>query len=362
MDEPIVLSVCIPTYNRKRLLEQSLNKLLSYQKDDLEIVVVDNCSTDETWEMLQGISDSRVSLFRNSENLGATYNYRRAILSGQGQFCMHLNDRDTIETDALSAFISFLRNCDADVIITGDQIEAGKYLGSGIRGNAYACTRSAHAGWKTYAQHLVVPARLLWEEYDCSVESLDMISEYWEHLLISSDKWITYGKEPLIQLCKDVHTVKPNRVTFGMQNYFTPESRVEQTLLVLRNSYITEDEREQFSKGVLESKTERLLPTINYEINEYRRGHARYSDFDPSEYEIFLKDMSIFYSGVCRGLKSDKLLTANLHFFFLMTCVRLYISFIISLYRFRWGEKFRRIIKRVLPQPIINWIKKTLRG
>lgn len=49
------LSICIPTYNRSEVLKESLMQLLKYEGDDIEVVISDNCSPDNTEEVVRGL-------------------------------------------------------------------------------------------------------------------------------------------------------------------------------------------------------------------------------------------------------------------------------------------------------------------
>ncbi|RZK27070.1 MAG: glycosyltransferase family 2 protein, partial [Flavobacterium sp.] len=66
----ILLSICIPTYNRCEILDNTIFSLLndsSFNSELIEIIVSDNCSTDDTSEMMQKYP--QVKYHRNSENV-----------------------------------------------------------------------------------------------------------------------------------------------------------------------------------------------------------------------------------------------------------------------------------------------------
>ena len=71
-----MISVVIPAYNYAKYLPDALNSILRQGIDDLEIIVCDDCSTDNTAEVIQGFAakDKRVKYFLNDKNLGATLN------------------------------------------------------------------------------------------------------------------------------------------------------------------------------------------------------------------------------------------------------------------------------------------------
>lgn len=71
MDTTEKISVIIPTYNRANLIERSVRSVLDQTYDNLEVIVVDDCSTDNTLEVVESIDDSRVHFHRLAKNGGA---------------------------------------------------------------------------------------------------------------------------------------------------------------------------------------------------------------------------------------------------------------------------------------------------
>ena len=79
-----ILSICIPTYNRGMLLEQSIRKMISVcQQNKILICVSDNASQDDTEPIMQALSDeySFIKYHRHPENIGpGFFNGRLAII------------------------------------------------------------------------------------------------------------------------------------------------------------------------------------------------------------------------------------------------------------------------------------------
>src|SRR6478735_9119128 len=101
MASDILLSICIPTYNRAKSLDKTIRSIVQQKKfsetSDVEIVIADNCSDDSTEEVVQkyiGIYGDKIRYFRNSENIGAA-NIERVLSYGKGVF-LKLNN-DTLE-------------------------------------------------------------------------------------------------------------------------------------------------------------------------------------------------------------------------------------------------------------------------
>lgn len=104
-----LLSISIPTYNRAGLLKELLGNILSFQSDEIEVVVTDNQSSDETAEILANIKDERLKIFKNSESVPGYYNMIIGLFNASGKYVIHCNDRDLLFTDKLPALLRVLR-------------------------------------------------------------------------------------------------------------------------------------------------------------------------------------------------------------------------------------------------------------
>ena len=105
-----LLSVCISSYNKGEKCVDLINKLIAMNDDRLKVVVCDDCSGAETWDLLQGISDSRFAIFRNPDNLGACPNWFETIDHGDGKYCLHILDRDYIDTGMIKTLLNYIEN------------------------------------------------------------------------------------------------------------------------------------------------------------------------------------------------------------------------------------------------------------
>lgn len=111
------LSICIPTYNGNQRVLNHLKRILVSKRTDIEVVVTDNCSTDGTYELIKMLTDERLKVYRNQENLGAMGNGIEALSKGTGRYLMLLLDRDILQIDFLDAYVEFLNSIDEGVIL-----------------------------------------------------------------------------------------------------------------------------------------------------------------------------------------------------------------------------------------------------
>jgi len=93
MKSPL-FSICIPTRNRAGIIQKALETCLQQTYQNLEIVVVDNASEDNTREVVSSYAhkDSRIRYFRNDRNLGVIRNILKAFESANGEYVQYLAD------------------------------------------------------------------------------------------------------------------------------------------------------------------------------------------------------------------------------------------------------------------------------
>ncbi|MGD1994275.1 MAG: glycosyltransferase, partial [Anaerolineae bacterium] len=88
------VSVAIPSYNASETIAATLRSVLDSAFGDLEIVINDDASTDETLQNVRAVDDPRIRWYRNPETLGPAANWNRAISKASGEFIGLLNHDD----------------------------------------------------------------------------------------------------------------------------------------------------------------------------------------------------------------------------------------------------------------------------
>lgn len=96
MDKKPFFSVVIPTYNRASDLQFALYCILQQSFSDFEIIISDNCSSDNTRVIVGELKDKRIRYFRNKENIGAILNYKKAIKHAKGEYIFLHGDDDFV--------------------------------------------------------------------------------------------------------------------------------------------------------------------------------------------------------------------------------------------------------------------------
>lgn len=90
-----MISVCLCTYNGERYVREQMISILSELEIHDEVIVCDDRSSDNTIEIIENISDSRIRIFINDTNLGHVQNFAKAISLSSGDI-IFLSDQDDI--------------------------------------------------------------------------------------------------------------------------------------------------------------------------------------------------------------------------------------------------------------------------
>lgn len=102
-----LVSIVVATYNGERFLDEQLDSLLRQTYEPLEIVVVDDCSSDGTMSILDRYAalDARVRVFRNPHNLGFQKNFERGFLLARGEYIAPCDQDDIWGPDKIEVLI-----------------------------------------------------------------------------------------------------------------------------------------------------------------------------------------------------------------------------------------------------------------
>lgn len=115
-----MISVFIPTYNSANSIARTIECILSQTYQDLEICIVDDCSTDDTIRILDSISakDSRVRYIQKEKNGGfVPDSWNRVFTMLRGEFTFYLSHDDLLSSDCLERLVNTQKATGADCVI-----------------------------------------------------------------------------------------------------------------------------------------------------------------------------------------------------------------------------------------------------
>ncbi|MBQ5995343.1 MAG: glycosyltransferase [Clostridia bacterium] len=102
------VSVCINAYNCERFIAETIQSVLDQSYTNFEIIVVDDCSTDDTVKVVEGFNDDRITLVRLPENQNISGSNNEALKRATGDYIAHLDSDDVWKPNKLERQVKFL--------------------------------------------------------------------------------------------------------------------------------------------------------------------------------------------------------------------------------------------------------------
>ncbi|RCJ20653.1 glycosyl transferase [Nostoc sp. ATCC 43529] len=110
------VSVIIPAYNTEAYIEKAIKSALEQTLNDIEVIVVDDASSDKTVEIAKSFIDERLKVIVNQQNLGAAAARNRALKAAQGEWIAVLDSDDWYALERLEKLVSLANEKNADMI------------------------------------------------------------------------------------------------------------------------------------------------------------------------------------------------------------------------------------------------------
>lgn len=112
------ISVVMPTYNMAEYITRSIESVLDQTMQDVEIICVDDCSEDESVNIIKELSqkDDRVKLIANATKQSALEARKKGILAAEGEYIMFLDADDYLEQNACEALYELAKKEDVDIL------------------------------------------------------------------------------------------------------------------------------------------------------------------------------------------------------------------------------------------------------
>lgn len=108
MIENPMISVIMSVYNEENYIKEAIDSILAQTEPDFELLIVDDCSTDNTINIINRIDDERIILIRNEENCGLTKNLNKALKECRGQYIARMDGDDISKPERFAVQKKFL--------------------------------------------------------------------------------------------------------------------------------------------------------------------------------------------------------------------------------------------------------------
>ena len=116
------VSVCIPVYNGEDTIEAAIQSVLNQSYENLEIIVVDNASTDSTLQKIQRFDDNRIKVFVNESNLGMAGNWNKCLEYVTSEFVHFLCADDVMERDCIEKKVKAIQEPNTVMVYSSSEL------------------------------------------------------------------------------------------------------------------------------------------------------------------------------------------------------------------------------------------------
>lgn len=130
-----LVSVIIPVYNASKTIEKTIESVLCQSYTDFEIIIIDDCSNDNSFEIARELSksDNRIILYRNQKNLGVAKTRNVGISIAKGEFISFLDSDDVWKSSKLEKQLKYIEQKNADICYTSYEMVNNNETDSVIR-------------------------------------------------------------------------------------------------------------------------------------------------------------------------------------------------------------------------------------
>lgn len=113
------ISIVISAYNVENYIRQCLNSVLGQTYDNIEVIVINDCSTDKTSEVIGAFNDSRLVVVNHDKNMGPGWARRHGIEASTGEYVITVDADDRLSANFIRQLARNADETDADIVSGG---------------------------------------------------------------------------------------------------------------------------------------------------------------------------------------------------------------------------------------------------
>lgn len=132
-DQEQVVSVIMPVYNRQDVVLDSIKSVLEQSYQNFELIIIDDCSTDESIKVIESVKDPRITILKNKVNRGCSFSRNYGVNNSHGDYIFYLDSDNTWDSRYLKVMMGAFKK-----VFDAQALYCGQYLFRGNSENCYA--------------------------------------------------------------------------------------------------------------------------------------------------------------------------------------------------------------------------------
>ena len=109
MNERIIFSIITVSYNGEKYIYDTIRSVLSQTYENFEYIILDDNSSDRSWEIITSFEDNRIRAIKNTSNIGEYSNRNKGVCIAKGEYVIFIDGDDIIYFNALQTFHHYLK-------------------------------------------------------------------------------------------------------------------------------------------------------------------------------------------------------------------------------------------------------------
>lgn len=126
-----LVSIIVPVYNASAFITTTIQSVLDQSYKEWELLLIEDCSTDDTLKHLEAFTDQRIQILRQTHNQGAAMARNRGIYESAGRYIAFLDADDIWKPEKLDKELQFLKKQDAAFVFTSYEFADEEGIGKG---------------------------------------------------------------------------------------------------------------------------------------------------------------------------------------------------------------------------------------
>lgn len=121
-----LISIIMPSFNTCKYIRNSIDSVVSQTYQNWELIIIDDCSTDDSISIIMSYNDPRIRLLKNEKNLGAALSRNYGLREARGKYITFIDSDDIWKNEKLEKQIKFIKDnnyafvyCDYRICING---------------------------------------------------------------------------------------------------------------------------------------------------------------------------------------------------------------------------------------------------
>ena len=112
-----LISIVVPVFNSAKFISRCIDSILNQTFQDFELILVDDCSQDNSLEIIQKYSDNRIKVIVNESRVGTALTRKTGYLAAMGQYLMFCDSDDWLPSESLHLLYRTINQTDSDIVI-----------------------------------------------------------------------------------------------------------------------------------------------------------------------------------------------------------------------------------------------------